>query len=132
MKGERTNSAPSHAPVSARKRVKRSTGESPHGSRRTMKREPTDDATESQTLRRDGHSPHGNRETPEIPLPVGGRGRLGKVIDQALNAHVNGESDDLIVPGKQANRVGPTPAAESVEGRGAAKGNVAQQAAVRT
>jgi hypothetical protein len=29
MKGERTNSAPSHAPVSARKQVKRSTGGSP-------------------------------------------------------------------------------------------------------
>jgi hypothetical protein len=28
----------------------------------------------------DGHSPHGNRETPETPLPVGGRGRLGKVL----------------------------------------------------
>src|SRR5260370_466466 len=34
--------------------------------------------------------------------------------------------------GKQANKVGPTPAAETVEGRGSAKGNVAQQAAVRT
>ena len=97
-----------------------------------MKREPTDDATESKTLRMDGHSPHGNRETPEVPLPVGGRGRLGKVIDQTPNVHADGESDDLIVPEKQANKVGPTPAAESVEGRGSTKGNVARQAADRT
>ena len=97
-----------------------------------MKREPTDDATESKNLRMDGHSPHGNRETPEIPLSVGGRGRLGKVIDQTPDAHVDGESDGLIVPGKQANKVGLTPAAESVEGRGSAKGKVTQQAADRT
>src|SRR5437588_6940542 len=80
----------------------------------------------------DRHSPRGNRETPETPLPVGGKGRLGKVIDQSPNKHVDGESDGLIVPGKQANKVGPTPAAEFVEGRGSAKGNVAQQAADRT
>ena len=80
----------------------------------------------------DRHSPRGNRETPETPLPVGGRGRLGKVLDQTPNMHVSGESDGLIVPEKQANKVGPTPAAESVEGRGSAKGNVARQAADRT
>ena len=96
-----------------------------------MKREPTDDATESETLRMDRHSPRGNRETPETPLPVGGRGRLGKVSDQTPNRHVSGESDDLIVPEKQANNAGP-PAAESVEGRGSTKGNVARQAADRT
>jgi len=97
-----------------------------------MKREPTDDATESQTLRMDGHSPHGNREAPETPLSVGDRGRLGKVIDQSPSAYVTGESDGLIVPGKQANKTGPTPAAESVEGRGSTKGNVARQVADRT
>ena len=96
-----------------------------------MKREPTDDATESETLRMDRHSPHGNRETPETPLPVGGRGRLGKVLDQSPDTYVDGESDGLIVPEKQANKVGPTPAAESVEGRGSTKGNVARQAADR-
>jgi len=155
MKGERTDSAPSHAPVSARKRVKRSTGESPGqplsseiitlcvptlscqgeghtSSQRNQDRELIGDATESQTLRMDRHSPRGNRETPETPLPVGGRGRLGKVADRTPNMYVNGESDDPIVPGKQANKVGPKPAAESVEGRGSAKGNVAQQAADRT
>src|SRR5579872_5409536 len=155
MKGERTNSAPSHAPVSARKRVKRSTGESPGqplsseiitlcvptlscqgeghtSSQRNQDRELIGDATESQTLRMDRHSPRGNRETPETPLPVGGRGRLGKVADRTPNMYVNGESDDPIVPGKQANKVGPKPAAESVEGRGSTEGNVARQAADRT
>ena len=96
-----------------------------------MKREPTDNATESENLRMDGHSPHGNRETSESPLPVGGRGRqraaeggwgrLGKVSDQSPDMHVSGESDGSIVPKKQANKVGSTPAAESVEGRGSAK-----------
>ena len=62
-----------------------------------MKREPTDDATESQTLRMDRHSPRGNRETPETPLPVGGGGRLGKVLDESPNMHVSGESDGSIV-----------------------------------
>ena len=97
-----------------------------------MKREPTDDATESQTLRMDGHTPHGNRETPETSLPVGGGERLGKVKDRTPSTHVCGESDGPIVPEKQANNVGPTPAAESVEGRGSTKGNVARQAADRT
>jgi group II intron reverse transcriptase/maturase len=46
--------------------------------------------------------------------------------------HVDGESDGLIVPEKQANKVGPTPVAESVEGRGSTKGNVARQTADRT
>ena len=97
-----------------------------------MKREPTDDATESENLRMDRHSPRGNRETPETPLPIGGRGRLGKVYDHTPNTHVSGESDDLVVPGKRTNKAGATPAAESVEGRGSAKGNVARQAADRT
>src|SRR5437879_2182902 len=80
----------------------------------------------------DRHSPHGNRETPETPLPVGGGGRLEKVLDQTSNMHVSGESDGSILPQKQANKVGPTPVAESVEGRGSTEGNVARQAADRT
>ncbi len=97
-----------------------------------MKREPTDDATESKNLRMDGHLPRGNRETPVAPSAVGGGGRLGTVNDQAPNAHAAGESDGLIVPKKQANKAGPTAAAESVEGRGSTKGNVAGKAADRT
>jgi hypothetical protein len=38
--------------------------------------------------------------------------------------HVVGESDDLIVPAKQANNAGPSAATEPVEGRGSTKGNV--------
>jgi hypothetical protein len=30
----------------------------------------------------DGHSPHGNRETPETPLPVGGRDGWGRSSTQ--------------------------------------------------
>lgn len=97
-----------------------------------MKREPTDDATESQTLRMDGHSPHGNRETPETSSSVGGGERLGKVVDQTPNMDVSGESDGPIVPRKQANKTGPTAVAESVEGRGSAKGNVGQPPTGRT
>jgi RNA-directed DNA polymerase len=97
-----------------------------------MNREPSDDATESENLRMDGHSPHGNRETPATPSPVGGGGRLGKVVDRTPNTHVAGESDGLIVPQKQTNKTGPTAVAESVEGRGPAKGNTAKQAMTRT
>lgn len=97
-----------------------------------MKREPTDDATESKTLRMDGHTPRGNRETPETPSPVGGKGRLGKVKHLTPNAHVSGESDGPIVPKKQTNKVGPTAAAESVEERGPTKGIAARQATDRT
>jgi hypothetical protein len=71
----------------------------------------------------DGRSSRGNRETPATPSPVGGVGRLGKVVDRTPNTHVAGESDGLIVPRKQANKTGPTAVAESVEGRGPAKGN---------
>ena len=56
---------------------------------------------------------------------------MGKVLDQTPNRHVSGESDGLIVPEKQANNAG-LPAAESVEGRGSTKGNVARQATDRT
>ncbi|MGH7135495.1 MAG: hypothetical protein ACREHD_07125, partial [Pirellulales bacterium] len=61
-----------------------------------MNRKPTDDATESKNLRMDGRSSHGSRETPATPSPVGGAGRLGKVVDQTPNTHVAGESDGLI------------------------------------
>jgi RNA-directed DNA polymerase len=97
-----------------------------------MNREPTDDATESETLRMDGRSSRGNRETPATPTPVGDAGRLGKVVDQTPNMHVVGESDGLIVPRKQANKTGPTAVAEPVEGRGPAKGSTAKQATDRT
>ena len=46
-----------------------------------------------------------------------------------MNEH--GKSDRPIVPGKSPNKAG-TPAAEEMEGRGLAKGNLSQQNAIRT
>ncbi|MGB8762914.1 MAG: hypothetical protein WCD01_18590, partial [Candidatus Sulfotelmatobacter sp.] len=46
-----------------------------------------------------------------------------------MNKH--GKSDRLIVPGKSPNKT-KTPAAEEMEGRGLAKGNLGQQNAFRT
>jgi group II intron reverse transcriptase/maturase len=61
----------------------------------------------------------------------GTEGRLVKVNRRTTSMHASGESDDLIVPAKRANKAGQ-PAAESVEGRGSAKGNTEQAAAYRT
>jgi RNA-directed DNA polymerase len=87
-------------------------------------REPTDDATESKTLCMDGRSSRGNRETPAAPLPGAARVGWGRSLDRTPTMHAAGESDGLIVPRKQANKAGPTAAAESVEGRRPAKGNI--------
>jgi hypothetical protein len=87
-----------------------------------MKREPTEDATESKTLRMDGHSPRGNRETSAAPAGHQPAGRSEKASCRTSDMHVAEESDDSIVPGKRTNKTG-TPAAESVEERGSPKGN---------
>ena len=86
-----------------------------------MKREPTDDATESENLRMDGHSPRGNRETSVAPAGHQPAGRSEKASCRASAMYAAEESDDPIVPGKRTNKTG-TPAAESVEGRGSPKG----------
>jgi hypothetical protein len=65
-----------------------------------------------------------NRETPGTPLTEGGEGRREKAIGQASRMHVPGESDDSLVPTKQANKGGQPAPAESVEGRESVKGNV--------
>ena len=57
---------------------------------------------------------------------------MGKVYDRAPNMYASGESDDLIVPRKQANNAGPMAAAEPVEERGSTKGNGIQSATYRT
>jgi hypothetical protein len=75
-----------------------------------------------------GSSMRENRETPETPLRDGRGGRPEKVNSRTSGMHVSGESDDLIVPAKQANKAG-FPAAESAEGRGSTKGNADQPAA---
>jgi hypothetical protein len=65
-----------------------------------------------------------NRETPALSLTVGGKDRPEKASSHTTGMHGAGESDDPIVPTKQANKAGLTAAAESAEGRGSTKGNV--------
>ena len=74
---------------------------------------------------------HGNRETSKVPPPDGGEGRSEKAMCRTADTHAFEESDDLIVPKKQANKAAKT-AAEPVEGSGSAKGNVRQDTASRT
>jgi RNA-directed DNA polymerase len=91
-------------------------------------REPSGDATESQTLRMRGNSLHGNRETPKAsPAPAARRAdgteeRPEKAYGRTTGAHAFGESDGSIVPAKRANKAGRS-AAEPVEGRGPTQGN---------
>jgi RNA-directed DNA polymerase len=82
------------------------------------------DAAASKTLSMRGSSMRENRETPETPWADGGEGRPEKATSQTSGMHVSGESDGPIVPTKRANKAGPPPAAEPVEGRGSTKGNV--------
>ncbi len=89
------------------------------------------DATESETLIMCGSSMRENRETPQFPPPDAGEGRSEKAKCHTSDMHNFGESDDLIVPTKQANKAG-TPVAESVEGSGSTKGNAFQTATRRT
>jgi RNA-directed DNA polymerase len=95
----------------------------------TLFGESAGDAAESETLSMCETFQHGNRETQETSSPTsaasgpGGGERWEKVSDQASHVYVSGESDDLVVPEKQANNASPTVAAESVEGRGSTKGN---------
>jgi RNA-directed DNA polymerase len=89
-----------------------------------VRREPSGNAAESQTLSTCGNSMRENRETPAIPVAGGGAGRPEKALRLTSGMHVAGESDDSIVPTKRANKAGLPTAAESVEGRGSVKGNV--------
>ena len=89
---------------------------------------PVTDPAQSATLRMRGNSSHGNREIPtSSPLRVD---RLEKAAGRTSRAHGVGKSDDLVVPGKRANK-GRRPA-EPVEGRGSAKGNGRRGATSRT
>ena len=80
-------------------------------------------AAESKTLGMCGNSMRENRETPATPAADGAAGRSEKASGRTADMHDAGESDDLVVPPKQTNNAGPLAAAESVEGRGSAKGN---------
>ena len=123
-------------------------------------REPFIDAAESKNPGMCGNSMRENRETPQTPSPVGGGGRSEKAAGRTADTHVCGESDDSVVPAKRANKAEPHAArtrycdtrkrkgertvntnidlnqrgkaAESVEERGSAKGNVFQLTAYRT
>ena len=86
------------------------------------------DPAQSETLRMRGNSSHGNREIPTSSIPR--VDRLGKAASRTPRMYAVGKSDDLIVPGKRANK-GRRPA-ESVEGRGSAKGNARRGATPRT
>ena len=87
-------------------------------------RELFDDVAESETLSTRGNSLSGNRETPAVPSTDGDEGRSEEAFGSASGMHAAGESDNLIVPAKRANKAGPSAAAESVEGRRLTKGNV--------
>src|SRR5882724_7834061 len=68
---------------------------------------------------------------PRVARCDGTAGRIGKVGDQTPMTHDSRKSDGSVVPKKPPNNAG-TLAAEVVEGRGPAKGNVDQQNAPRT
>jgi hypothetical protein len=91
-------------------------------------RKPPMNATESETRRMHENSLHGNRETLETPSSSHA-GRSGKAYCRTPDMHVSRQSDGPIVPKKRASNAGQTTpfvelsAAESVEGRGPAKGN---------
>ena len=82
----------------------------------------TDDATresfvgaaESRNDGMCGSSMRENRETPRPPSPDGGVGRSEKPSGRTSDMHGLGESDDLTVPAKRANKAEPSSAAESV------------------
>ena len=81
------------------------------------------DAAESKTLCMRENSMRENREVPETPSPDGGVGRSEKAKSLKSDMYVSGNSHNLIVPTKRANKAGQQAAAESVEERGLTKGN---------
>ncbi len=87
-------------------------------------REWTGGTTESKTLSMRGNSMHGNRETSGVPSADGAGGRPENAARGTAGMNAPEESDGLIVPKKQANKV-PTyvAMAEPVEESGPAKGN---------
>ena len=89
---------------------------------------PISDPAQSKTLRMRGNSLHGNREIPVSSILW--VDRLEKAASRTSRMHEVGKSDDLVVPGKRANK-GRRPA-ELVEGRGSAKGNERREATPRT
>jgi RNA-directed DNA polymerase len=89
---------------------------------------PISDPAQSKTLRMRGNSLHGNREIPASSILW--MDRLEKAASRTSRMHGAGKSDDLVIPGRRANK-GRRPA-ESAEGRGSAKGNGRRWATPRT
>ena len=74
-----------------------------------------------------------NREALQTPALDGSVGRSKKAKSRNVDMHVCGESDDLVVPTKRANKAGAYGlAAESAEERRATKGNAPQAHSCRT
>jgi len=97
------------------------------------RRERSFDTAESETLGMCGSSMRGNREALQTPGLDSSAGRSKKANGRNFDMHVCGESDGLIVPVKRANKAGAEAlAAESAEGRRAAKGNAPQAHSCRT
>ena len=68
------------------------------------RRERSFDTAESETLGMWGNSMRENRESLQTPTLDGGGGRSKKAKSRNVDMHVCGESDDLIVPTKRANK----------------------------
>ena len=97
------------------------------------RREQSFDTAESETLCMCGNSMRENREAPQTPTLHRGVGRSTKAKSRTVDMHVCGESDDLIVPTKRANKAGAYAlAAESAEERRSTKGNAPQAHSCRT
>ena len=85
------------------------------------------DPAQSKTLSMGGNSLHGNREIPSTPAADGATGRPEQVQNRTAGMHVEGKSDDRIVPEKSSNN--DTRSAETTEGRRSTKGNTLEPAA---
>ena len=98
----------------------------------SVRREQSFDTAESETLGMWGNSMRENREALQTPTHDG-VGRSKKAKGRNVDMHVCGESDDLIVPTKRANKAGAYAlVAESAEERGSTKGNAPQAHSRRT
>src|SRR5271169_997966 len=106
----------------------------PHGGRqhrRQRYRKQPADSAQSKTPGMHGNSTRENRETPSTPVGEDAAGRLEKALSPKSNMHVDGESDDRIVPAKCRNNGEQAPA-EGMEGRRSTKENIEQATPPRT
>lgn len=101
----------------------------PHGAQRDG--ELRADSARSKTPSMSGNSMRENRESQPLPSTEGVEGRRGKAEGRTPRMHEGRQSDSPIVPTKSANK-GAQASAESMEGRGGAKGNTIQQTTSRT